>query len=112
MTKKEMFNLIATINADNTEIVEFCNREIELLEKRSSTKTPTKTQKENEVLMGVIEEALSALGDKTTVTNLIVSSEALANLSNQKVSALLRKMVDTGKVIKTTEGKKTLFSLA
>lgn len=112
MTKKEMFNLIATLNADNTEIVEFCNHEIELLDKRGSTKTPTKTQKENEVIMATIEEALTAIGDKTTVTNLIVSTEALANLSNQKVSALLRKMVETGKVIKTTEGKKTFFSIA
>ena len=112
MTKREMFVLIATTNADNTEIVEFCNHEIELIDKRSSSKTPTKTQKENEVLMDTIEEALRAIAEKTTVTNLIATAESLSNLSNQKVSAMLRKMVEAGRVIKTTEGKKTYFSLA
>ena len=36
MTKKEMFTLIATLNASNTEIVDFCNHEIELLERKKS----------------------------------------------------------------------------
>ena len=36
MTKKEMFTLIATLNASNQEIVDFCNHEIELLEKKKS----------------------------------------------------------------------------
>ena len=36
MTKKEMFAHIATVNADNAEIVEFCNREIELLNRADS----------------------------------------------------------------------------
>ena len=112
MTKREMFVLIATTNTDNTEIVEFCNHEIELIDKRSSTKSPTKTQKENEVLMDTIEEALRAIAEKTTVTNLITATESLSNLSNQKVSAMLRKMVEAGRVVKTTEGKKTYFSLA
>ena len=112
MTKKEMFALIATLNADNAEIVEFCNHEIELIDKRSSHKTPTKVQKENEALMNVIEEALLAMNEKTTVTNLIATTETLKDYSNQKISALLRKMVEAGKAVKTMEGKKTYFSLA
>ena len=109
MTKKEMFTLIATTNADNAEIVEFCNHEIELIDKRASTKSPTKTQRENEALMDTIEVALLALDAPTTVTNLITTNESLADLSNQKVSAMLRKMVEANRAVKTTEGKKTYF---
>jgi len=109
MTKKEMFTLIATVNADNAEIVDFCNHEIELIDKRSSTKSPSKTQKENEVLMDILEEALQNLDAPVTVTELIVTTGAISSLSNQKVSAVLRKMVESGRAIKTVEKKKTYF---
>jgi len=109
MTKREMFTLIATVNADNTEIVDFCNHEIELIDKRSNTKSPTKNQKENEVLMDTIEGILWGLEEPTSITNLIVSNVTLSSFSNQKISAMLRKMVDAGRAIKVIEGKKTLF---
>ena len=112
MTKREMFNLIATVNADNEEIVEFCNREIELLDNRKASKTPTKTQKANEGIMDQIELDLREFEKPVTVTELIASGEGLENLTNQKVSALLRKMIDAGRVVKTIEGKKALFAVA
>ena len=110
MTKKEMFNLIATVNADNAEIVEFCNHELDLLNSRKSSKTPTKTQKENEVIMEKIERDLIEFEKPVTVTELIAGGDGLEGLTNQKVSALLRKMVEAGRVVKTIEGKKALFS--
>lgn len=109
MTKREMFALIATTNADNAEIVEFCNHEIELIDKRVSHKSPTKAQKENEALMGTLETILLALEAPTTVTDLITTNEVLSELSNQKVSAMLRKMVEAGRAVKTMEKKKALF---
>ncbi len=111
MTKMEMFNLIATTNADNEEIVEFCKHEIEILSKRKGSKSPTKAQKENEGVMDKIAEALATFEDGATVTEIIKSSEDLSDFSNQKVSALLRKMIDAEKVKKTMSGKKALFSL-
>lgn len=110
MTKKEMFNLIATVNADNAEIVDFCNHEIDLLSAKSSKKTLTKTQKENEVLKDTIAEVLSGL-EKTTVSELQASDKRLSDFSNQKISALLRQMVSDGRVVKTIEGKKAYFAL-
>ncbi len=112
MTKREMFAHIATINAADAEIVEFCNREIELLDNRKNSKTPTKTQKANEGIMDAIAEALKGVEGGVTVTELMASNEVLKGLSNQKVSALLRKMKDDDRVIRTIEGKKALFSLA
>ncbi len=112
MTKREMFENIATLLADNVEVVDFCNHEIELLTNRSTSKSMTKTQKANLEIMEAIKMALAEIGSAVTVTDLIKNSATLAEFSNQKVSALLRKLVDEKVVVKTIEGKKSLFSLA
>lgn len=84
----------------------------EQLAKRSTKKTPTKTQKENEGIMDTIEVALGKFENPVTVTELIAGGEGLEGLTNQKVSALLRKMVDARRVVKTIEGKRAVFTLA
>ena len=111
MTKKERFNLIASVNSDNAEIVEFCNKEIALLEARKNHKTPTKTQKANEEVKAVITEVLIGSESPMTVSDLI-ADERLSSYSSQKVSALLRQMKEDGKVIKIMKKKKALFSVA
>ena len=127
MTKKEMLTLIHnyfvqeeaergidclldTVPID--EVFKFLTHEIDLLNKKTSSKTPTKTQKENEVLMGIIEKDLREFETPVTVTELINGGEGLEGLTNQKVSALLRKMVDAKRVVKTIEGKKAKFAVA
>lgn len=112
MTKREMFEMIATVNADNEEIVAFCNHEIELLANRKTSKSPTKTQKENEVIMAQILADLAEFDEPVTVTQLIAEGEGMEGFTNQKISALLRKLVEAGKVVKAVEGKKAVFSLA
>jgi len=82
------------------------------LAKRSTSKTPTKTQKENEVIMSKILEALADIGEPTTVTGLLAHGIEGFELTNQKTSALLRKLVEADKVVKTIEGKKAMFSIA
>ena len=81
------------------------------LEKRTASKTPTKTQKENEVIMEKIVVALTEIGEPVTVTDLIDKSEGLG-YTCQKISALLRKLIEAGKVVKHFEGKKSYFSVA
>jgi DNA-binding transcriptional regulator GbsR (MarR family) len=41
-----------------------------------------------------------------------LSTAEVATLSNQKISALLKKLVESGKVVKTVEKKKSYFSVA
>ena len=82
------------------------------LEKRTASKTPTKTQKENEVIMTKILEALADIGEPTTVTDLLAHGIEGFTLTNQKTSALLRKLIEADKVIKTIEGKRAMFALA
>lgn len=112
MTKREMFENIATINADNAEIVEFCNHQIELLDSRKSSKRGmTATQKANVEVKAVISDVLAGAEDALTVTELL-ADERLASYTNQKISALLRQMVIANEVVKTIEGKKARFALA
>lgn len=114
MTKREMFVAIANVAevAANEEMVAFINHEIELLDNRKTSKKGlTKTQKENEGVKAVIAEVLADTGEKMTVTELI-NDDRLNGYTNQKISALLRQMVEAGKVVKTIEGKKAFFEVA
>ena len=118
MTKKEMFAMVAKVVensevANKAEMLEFLAHEVELLEKKNSKTGQTKTQKENEVLMVQLLEALAEFDKPITVSEFMKeSSHEVATLSNQKLSALLKKLVDSKKVIKTVEKKKSFFSLA
>jgi hypothetical protein len=62
-----------------------------------------------------MENILTALADiakPCTVTEVLTHGiEGFNGLTNQKVAALLRKLVESGKVNKAMEGKKALFSL-
>ena len=115
MTKIEMFNLIAEVNADNEEIVEFCKKEIEILNKRKSSKTPTKTQRENEEVISAIADILNGFEEGATASEILKEvvkyDERFSEFSIQKISALLRKMKEAGTVEKTAKGKKTIFTL-
>ena len=116
MTKKEMFTLIATLNASNTEIVDFCNHEIELLDNKKSNgnkKANEKVAKETEI----VYNALVSVGRAVSASELIAETDltALENesgvVSTQKVSAMLKKLVESGKVEKYTDKKKTYFKV-
>lgn len=116
MTKKDYFNLVAEIvaNADvenQEDIQAFIAHEIELLERKSSRSKQTKKQKENEGIMQEIVSVLATLDTPVTVTELMKSDETMAVYSPQKLSALLKKLVDNGTVKKTVEKKKSYFFL-
>lgn len=116
MTKKEMFTLIANLNATNSAIVEFCNHEIELLDNKKSNgnkKANEKVAKETEI----VYNALVSVGRATTASELIAETDltALANesgvVSPQKVSAMFKKLKEQGKVDSYTDKKKTYFKV-
>lgn len=109
MTKRDYFNRLLTIVAGDVELEQFITHEIELLDKKSGRKA-TKNQEQN---VEVKNEILSVLTNKgMTVTEIQKESEILGELSNQKVSALLRQLVETGEVVKEIDKKKSYFSLA
>ena len=114
VTKKERFAQLLEIAEvkKNEELVKFINHEFELLEKKSGSKKQTETQKANEKLMTVIADALATCEKAVTVSELMKTSTFKdTDYSNQKLSAMLKKMVDNGTVVKTVEKKKSYFSL-
>ena len=115
MTKKETINLLIDVLMGNKEVedvqifIDFLIHERELLERKSSNSGQTKTQKENEILKEKIVKTLKELNKFSTITEIQESNAELADLSNQKISALLKQLVDTGVIEKVIEKKKAYF---
>ena len=81
--------------------------------------TPSKADKEKSAEhKAIADEIILVLSTEETVTNGMTVSEMqkasdkLAEYSNQKISAILRKMVDSGTIVKTVDKKKSYFSIA
>ena len=111
MTKKEMFAQIKT-RLTNAEEIAFIEHEIELLEnKASGVKKPTKTQIENEELKNEIVGYLVSSGASLTIVE-IQKALGLEEVSNQKMSALLKQLQDSGLVAKVYDKRKPYFSAA
>ena len=110
MTKADYFRQIMAnynLTADEKAFVE---HELELLAKKNSAeKKPTAVQVANEGIKTDILEAMES-GKKYTITDLMKSVEACADLSNQRVSALVRQLVTEGSVERTEEKRKAYFS--
>jgi hypothetical protein len=115
VTKRDNFNKLLTIEevANDTQLVEFINHELKLLDKKSASHSTAKTanQKANEEIKKSIVNALVEIG-KSTISDLQKANEDMAQYSNQKLSALLKQMVDSGEVVRTTDKKKAYFEVA
>ena len=112
LTKVEKFAMVLELVKGNEMLEEFINHEIELLSNKKKGTGKTKVQKENEELKVQLVSALAELGKKVTVSEFMAqSTSAVATLSNQKLSALLRQLVEEGKVVKTSEKKKSYFEV-
>ena len=118
ITKREMFNMVMEVvegcSAENkADMIAFLEHEVELLNRKSSKASQTKTQKENEILMDQLEIALAEFTEPVTISDFMkISTHEVATLSNQKLSALLKKLEENRKtVVKTVEKKRAYFSL-
>ena len=119
LTKKDYFEMIKGICADRTDIVDFCNHEIELLSRKNSKSGATKTQKENEIVANMLVEELAKIGKPITITDLMNTSDIVKNytlengnnLTNQKISAIFKQLVESQKIVKVVDKKKSYFSI-
>ena len=109
MTKKEMFATIANLCADNEEIVNFCNHEVELLSKKHSDNTKAKA--ESDARAQKLYNALAEMDKPVTIAELKAhtSDEDVASWTSQRISALARNLGD--KVVKTMNKKVAYFSV-
>jgi hypothetical protein len=111
ITKRDYFNELKGLVANRQDLVDFINHELELLDKKSSTKTPTKTQIENESLKNVIVEVLTNATQPLTINEITNANDKLVGLSNQKISALLIQLIGANLVVRTSDKKKAYFSI-
>ena len=81
------------------------------VKRNSAEKKPTKVQQENEGMKAHVLEVLASCDKPVTVSELMQADEQLSQLSNQKVAALVRQLVDAGKVERTIEKRKAYFTL-
>ena len=109
-TLKDYYNDIIALAQENgrDDLVEFCNDRIDKLSRKSSSKKPTKTQVENE---GIKDTILEVLGEVAPATATMIATDPRVNVSNQKVTALLTQLIKEGKVEKTVDKGKSLFSV-
>ena len=123
-TKKDFYMEMVEIFQElgKGEYVEFCNQQIELLDnKASGSKGLTKIQKENEIIKNIVLEELAKYQGENgiTATELLKQSDVLSNyitvegknITNQKLSAMLKKLVDEKIVSRMIDKKISYFKI-
>ena len=113
ITKREVIGMMMNeeVVKANPTYVAYLENELALLSKKAQNKKATKTQEQNIGIKATILKVLAIIGSGT-VTDIQNGNEELSALSNQKVSALVRQLVESGEVVKTVDKKKSIFSLA
>lgn len=122
-TKRMFYEEIVELGKElgKTDLVEFATHEIDLLDRKNSSKRLSKTQIENEKVGQILVEELRKLNRPVTISNLMEESEIVKNyklengepLRNQKISAIFKKLVDNQVIVKTVpaDKKKSYFSV-
>ena len=105
--------ITVTLDDFKDEIIAYIDNEISLIEKKAEkAKTQkSKTQKENEVFKAEILAVLENQTSPLPINDIIGMSETFSGFSCQKMSSLLKQLVDSGKVSRQIIEKKPCFSL-
>ena len=112
MTKKEMFSAIRNLVLDNEEMVTFIDHEIELLNRKSDSKKPTKTQIENDGFKADIVSYLTNTDSPKTISEMQSVIATISGLTNQRVTHMLTDLVKAGTLTKDYIKKVPYYSVA
>lgn len=103
---------VAIAKVDNAEVkTKLEALKASIVKKNSAERKPTATQKANDGFKVAIVEGMVE-GTAYTITDLIKTIPAIADLSNQRVSAIVRQLVEAGSLVRTEVKRKAYFSLA
>ena len=117
MTKATAWGIVkgiveASNHPQTAELVAKIENELTLLAKKNSAeKKPTAQQVANDSVKQAIVDGMEH-GIPYTITDIIKSVPACAELTNQRVSALMRQLKDAGVVVRTEDKRKAYFTLA
>lgn len=94
----------------------YLENELELLKKKAENKKATKNQEEN---VGIKADILTVMENMppataTEIMNAVKSVDMTkyATLTNQRVSALLKQLIEDNKVVKSVDKKVSKFAIA
>lgn len=117
MTEKEIFALVgenAEVFGDKADLIaEWVEKHIGQLDRKYSSKSgkPTAKQLENEGIKDTIYELMALVGHSVRVMDLN-AYDSLKDYTPQKITALLKQMVDEGRIIKYADKRVTYFAIA
>lgn len=113
MTKREKFEAIKVYVQDNEELVEFCDHEIELLEKKIGTLSKAEKAKRdaNAVYSAEIVTYLTVEDRPVTIKEIKAGVASLADATSQKISSLLNGLIKDGKVQRDYVKKVSYFAI-
>ena len=125
MTKVEKYaELVKIVEgvdvANKDELIAFLNHEKETVANRNSNSKPTSAQKANVIIMDTLRTVLAEQEEQVTITQLMedprlesyTMDDKKERMTNQKLSSVMKKLVDSGEVVKTMNKKKAFFKLA
>ena len=118
ITKKEIVTMMLAneVIAQNEMFKAYLENELELLKKKSENKKATKNQEQNVEIKADILEVMAHMAPSTAteIMNAVKSVDTVkyATLTNQRVSALLRQLIEDNKVVKSVDKKVSKFALA
>lgn len=112
MTKLEMFELVLS-RLTVAEERAFVEHEMELLKRKRGARAMTAKQKEAVAMREALFEAME-LGVQYSMPQLMELVELAqgVKVSNQKVAALVKPLVESGAVVKTFEKRKAFYQLS
>lgn len=111
-TVVQMYEEIMAVEGLTDEQKAFLAKRIEITKNKnapSENAKPTKAQLENEGIKATILAAMTTT--PTTIGDLVKSTDALAEYSNQKVSALLTQLLKANAVVRTEVKGKAYYAL-
>ena len=117
VTKRERFAQLLNIPAvaENVELKAFVEHEIELLAKKNASgdSKPTAVQIANAKVKEEILECMANEPDRMfTISEMLKAFPCCAEMTNQRVSALVRQLKEDGKVVRFEEKRKAYFKIA
>lgn len=115
ITKREVINSMLALDVimENEVYVNFLKHELELLDNKNANRKETPKQKENRELQNTILTILTAnVGKTMTIKEIMESDILLKDLSTNKISAMLKALIDNGLATRVKTNKGTFYTVA
>ena len=111
ITKREVLTAMLEVEgiSSNEMFTEFIKHELELLDKKTANRKSAKSDETNVKLANLVFDTLAEKGVGLTASEVIKANAEFNGLSTPKMTALLKILMEEGRVVRIEDGKKVLF---